>query len=444
MPYSRAVRHAFSISDRPHLSYRYTISSVAIDVTTSRIISVESGAARLHDFPLIQNDLEPRSSQLTLSFTNNYQGSPVFAYLSGRDSAGSIVFLTTNGTWYYPVLSSGAGHQRVDPLAILLPLNEYSPHLDVTIPDSLISGRVWVATGELPFYISTNDGATAMQLIEPSVYNDEDPSAVVSWGFLELTYTEGVDVYANLSFVDFVGFLLGLFLTLADGTVQTVAGPHKDAVSGMCNALRVQATQDNHPWDELCVVDRDSQPIRIVSPSKTANASLLQGYYAHYVDRVWDRYTSQDLFINTQSDAGLVPCRVSEEVLRCQGDNRGYSRPSEADIWGCSSGPFAIAEEDNAIHRAVVPRLCAAFTRSTLLVDGGAVQPSVNSGQYYAESPTNHYSRLVHQFLADGKGYAFPYDDVDVDGANAAGVVSGSNPQRLEIIVGGSLGNQRI
>ncbi|KAI1370353.1 glucanase B [Hypoxylon crocopeplum] len=373
--------------------------------------------------------LESRSSQLTLSFTNNYQESPVFAYLSGRDSAGSIVFLTTNGTWYYPVSPSGTSHQRVDPLAILLPLNEDSPHLNVTIPESLISGRVWVATGELPFYVSTNGGATAMQLVEPSVYNEDDPSAAVNWGFLELTYTEELDVYANLSFVDFVGFLLGLSLTLADGTVQTVAGLYQDALSGICNALRIQATQDSHSWDELCVVDRNSQPIRIVSPSKIANASLLQDYYAHYVDQVWD------------NDAGLVSCRVSEKMLRCQGDNRGYTRPSEIDIWGCSTGPFAIAGEDNMIHRAVVPRLCAAFTRSTLLVDGGTVQPSVDSSQYYVGSPTNHYSRLVHQFLADGRGYAFPYDDVDIDGANTAGVVSGSNPQRLEIILGGVLGN---
>lgn len=99
-------------------------------------------------------------------------------------------------------------------------------------------------------------------------------------------------------------------------------------------------------------------------------------------------------------------------------------------------GTFAITAEDNAVHRAIVPRLCAAFTRTTLLVDGGTVQPSVNSSQYYLDNLTNHYSRLVHEFLADGKGYAFPYDDVDANGANTAGVLSGTNAQRLEIIIG--------
>ncbi|CAJ2508656.1 Uu.00g136820.m01.CDS01 [Anthostomella pinea] len=67
----------------------------------------------------------------------------------------------------------------------------------------------------------------------------------------------------------------------------------------------------------------------------------------------------------------MVVCRVTDNILYCDGDNRGYARPTEADNWGCNTGPFAILEEDNAVH-----------------------QPSANRRLYYTENPTNHYSRM--------------------------------------------------
>ncbi|CAJ2508685.1 Uu.00g137110.m01.CDS01, partial [Anthostomella pinea] len=53
----------------------------------------------------------------------------------------------------------------------------------------------------------------------------------------------------------------------------------------------------------------------------------------------------------------MVVCRVTDNILYYDGDNRGHARPNEADIWGCNTGPFAILEEDNAVHRAMVPIL---------------------------------------------------------------------------------------
>jgi hypothetical protein len=134
----------------------------------------------------------------------------------------------------------------------------------------------------------------------------------------------------------------------------------------------------------------------------------------------------------------LVGCNVQGgSNLFCAGDNRSYSKPSAQDIFGCNSGPFAIIDGDNAIHQAVVPRLCAAFNRGTLLETGGNVQPSLSSDFYYLTSPNNHYSRIVHQHEADGLGYAFAYDDVNPDGENQAGLVAGPDPQLLHIVVGG-------
>ena len=57
---------------------------------------------------------------------------------------------------------------------------------------------------------------------------------------------------------------------------------------------------------------------------------------------------------------------------------------------------------------------------------------------FYLDSPTNHYSRIVHEASIDGKGYAFPYDDVTApDQPNVAGTVQDSEPRLLTLAVGG-------
>ena len=136
-----------------------------------------------------------------------------------------------------------------------------------------------------------------------------------------------------------------------------------------------------------------------------------------------------------------MACTVSDGTLICAGDNRGYAQPTAADIFGCNSGPFAIESGDNGVHFAVVPRLCAGFDRSTLLLSGGNNQPDgVTASDYYSTTPTNWFAKLVHDQEIDGLGYAFAYDDVSPDGSTGVSgdVVDGSGaPQLLKVIIGG-------
>ena len=107
-------------------------------------------------------------------------------------------------------------------------------------------------------------------------------------------------------------------------------------------------------------------------------------------------------------------------------------------IFGCASGPFAIIDSDNDIHRAVVPRLCAAFNRGTLLIPGGDVQPSLPPKIYYTSTTHNWYSAFVHGSEARRRGYAFPYDDVTPSiRYNTAGLLAAPAPAVLTVIVGG-------
>ena len=377
------------------------------------------------------------TQNLRFSLQNNFGGGNLNAYVTGLDPNNALVMLSPDGTFYYP---DPAGSASPVPITanVAIPLNGQGQTTEFTLPDYISSGRVWIAQGDLQFF--TVQAASGPQLVEPSAVNPDDPSAGINWGFVELTNTADGGVYANISYVDFVGLVLGMSLTGGDGSVQTAQGLRPTAVTDICNDLKTQAASDGQPWDKLCVTDSAGNPLRVLAPNDylSIDPSAWADYYTDYVNQVWTQYTGAPLTINTQGAAGNVTCQVSGGSLTCGGgDNRGYAQPTVGDIWGCNSGPFAIAADDNDVHKAVVPRLCAAFERTTLLIPGGDVQPGVGRDQYYMNSPTNHYSRVVHSYEIDGRGYAFSYDDVNPDGQNESGVVSDPNPQLLEIIIGG-------
>ncbi|KAH7115562.1 hypothetical protein EDB81DRAFT_669104 [Dactylonectria macrodidyma] len=372
---------------------------------------------------------------LPLKFVNNYNGGAVNAYISGLDPNGAVVFVASNGSLIYP--SSGGSIVPVQVTQnIAIPMASSGHTLELTLPISMSSGRIYFSEGAMSFYMMSI--GTGDCLVQPSLTNLQDANVGLKWGFVEFTYTGGI-IYANISYVDFVGMILGILLTVTDGTTQSAAGLEADSVINICNDLVTQTGADGYPWSSMCLANTTGTPIRVLSPGNFyyLNADAFAKYWHSYVDQVWAQYTTSILTINTQTDYRDVSCTVSGDELVCNGDNRGYVKPSANDIWGCNTGPFAIMDGDNTIHKAVVPRLCAAFARSTLLLDGGNVQPSLNSASYYTIDPTNHYSRVIHQYEVDGKGYAFPYDDVNPDGnENASGIVSSGNVANLTIYIG--------
>jgi len=118
-----------------------------------------------------------------------------------------------------------------------------------------------------------------------------------------------------------------------------------------------------------------------------------------------------------------------------------FTKPSAADIFSCSTGPFASPASTDANQAEmldIIPRLAAAFNRSTLLID--SVQPDDEVvSSYYQNTITNHYSRIVHAANLDNLGYCFPYDDVaPSDGNNVSGEVNDGSPSVFTVTVGGS------
>src|ERR1700722_18255934 len=145
-------------------------------------------------------------------------------------------------------------------------------------------------------------------------------------------------------------------------------------------------------------------------------------------------YESSTLTVDTQASYGSVTGKGTGGLLTFPGIG-SFARPTTADIFSCSTGPFSTAGASGP-ELAIIPRLAAAFNRSTLLTDSS--QPNgENPAGYYANAITNHYARIVHATEAGGLGYAFPYDDVTPDGGvNQAGPVSSGSPAGLEITLG--------
>ncbi|KAI2631147.1 glycoside hydrolase family 64 protein [Xylaria nigripes] len=380
-------------------------------------------------------------NKLKLEIVNNFSSEPMYLYITGQDKNGVACFVDSSGKFYYPNAGGSAVPKPIEG-SIATALGQKGSTTIVTIPDFLISSRIWVSEGKLQFN-TVADAIGGSAIVEPSVSNPQDPSASVKWGFVEFNWSDE-QIYANISYVDWVGLSMGMGLTLASGETQVVRGLKASAVENICQDLKTQHSKDHAGWDSLCVVSNNTntsssgEVLRVLSPNLylADHIEWQSNYYTNYIDQVWKKYTTTDLTINTQTGAGKVACRVSGNQMTCIGDNRSYPKPTIVDIYGCNSGPFAIIGSDNDIHRAVVPRLCAAFQRSTFLLSGGNVQPSLPASKYYAADPTNHYSRIVHKYEQNGLGYAFSYDDVNPGGENAAGTVAGANPTSLKVTVG--------
>lgn len=368
-------------------------------------------------------------NQLRIALVNDSDSSNLHAYVTGIaiQQGGERCLLKADGhSLYFPGAVDAVGTPPKEDCAI--PLGKPGNTVVVTIPQ-IAGGRIWIADGHLTFVL--NPAGNAAALVEPSVLNPADPNAKVNFAFAEFTLNDA-QLYANISYVDFVPRLpVALTLKEGNGHEQHVAGMAPDGIDKMAHAMQEQAQRDGKPWGKL-VVPGEHGPLRILNATHgDAVGASFDGYFEPYVKKVWEKYSSSELHINTQAAPGIVSGKVNSGKLQFQGE--AFDAPSTADILGCNSGPFTTGS--SAVRNAIIPRLAAAFVRSTLLVTDN--QPSAPN-TFYTVAPTNYYAAFVHQFNKDHKGYAFAYDDVQPDGGeDQSGKVNGGDPKLFVVTVGG-------
>ena len=154
---------------------------------------------------------------------------------------------------------------------------------------------------------------------EPSVTNPSDPNIGIQWDFAELTYNDA-QLFANISFVDFVCIPVALGLTDGSGNSQTVEGLPGGGLDTVCAGLTTQANADGAGWNNL-IVTSNGQNLRALSPTNgiVMNSSLFSGYFGSYVSQVWQKYQSATLTVDTQASFGTVTGQVTGGELTFAG-----------------------------------------------------------------------------------------------------------------------------
>ena len=110
--------------------------------------------------------------------------------------------LTPSGSFYY-LPDIGSLLPQALTAGIAIPLPPQGQSLEITIPGYIEGARVWFADGRLDFAVVSSVNGSAF--VEPTAVRRNDGSADTNWGFMELTYVADYGLFANLSFVDFVG-----------------------------------------------------------------------------------------------------------------------------------------------------------------------------------------------------------------------------------------------
>lgn len=365
---------------------------------------------------------------LNIDIQNKISSDQVYAYITGLalENGNHVCLIKSDGkTPYYPDSPTNTCTPLSENCSI--PLGPAGSTTTITIPQ-LAGGRIWFSIGkELTFLV--NPGPA---IVEPSVTNPSDPNIHIDWAFCEFTFANS-QIYANISYVDFVSLPVAMSMTPEDGEVQTVLGLKADGLASICAGLEDQNRKDSSDWHKL-IYEFEGKRLRVLSPNNgivMSGGNMFQGYYDAYVDEVWKKYGASDLTVDTQAQWGKLTARVFDESLKFEGIG-SFGKPSTSDIFGCSSGPFA--SNEGALG-PLTARICAGLNRSTLLSND--VHPNNEKvSEYYKHEVTNHYARLVHEANVDGRGYAFPYDDVPAPGGvDQSGFVNGS-PKSFVVTIG--------
>jgi hypothetical protein len=370
---------------------------------------------------------------LQLALQNRTNSSNVFAYITGLsiNDGNRPIFIQADGRTVYSPPSPNK------PLAsvaadVAIPLGAPGNTVTASIP-KIAGGRIWfVIDARLTFFV--NPGPN---IVNPSVTNPSDPNYNLNWTFAEFTYNDQ-QLFANISYVDFISIPVALTLNTTNSGTLSVPGMGADGFQRVVDEMRAQSRRDGKPWDQL-IYAPNGKPLRVLNPTNllAQNGNAWSNYWDGYVTAVWNKYRNEDMIINTQAAAGNIRGRVVGNELQL-GAAGSFSRPSSSDIFTCSTGPFQTGQ--NLARDGVIPRLAAAFNRSQLLNTAGDQFPNGgNPSMYYQDVTTNHYSRAVHAVQKDGRGYAFPYDDVVPDGGqDVAGTLHAGNPTLFTLAVGGN------
>jgi Beta-1,3-glucanase/Ricin-type beta-trefoil lectin domain len=336
---------------------------------------------------------------LPVSFANRTgRGDAVYLYVIGTNlSTGKLGYVNAGGA--FTAWPAGANPPSAAPdVAIGGPGNGGSTTLNV--PKN-ISGRIYFSLGEKLKFFLTPDG-----LVQPAPWAGADPNSKILFDWSEFTYNDS-GLWLNSSQVDMFALPHTVSVNGVAGSQSTgtlVANGRDNVINGMKAAGLGGAVTTRS----------DGTVLRVLSPGKAADAGAISSTYLDpYITSAWNAYAGKTLTVVPFSDQpntkyfGKTSGTTMTFTNASGAKVASFQKPSSSNVWGCDGNLGA--PNDNVVG-PIARTLCAALTRGTLgTVD---TQPSTDAAQFYQNNPTDVYAKLVHANMADGKAYAFAFDDV--------------------------------
>ena len=346
------------------------------------------------------------------------RGEPVYLYVLGVDlGSGRLGYVDAGGAFHaWP--AGGSPPTPAPDVAIGGPGNGGSTTLQ--IPRGL-SGRLYFSFGQKLAFSVASDGG----LVQPAPWAAGDPNRDILFDWSEFTYNDS-GLFINSSQVDMFAVPHTVSVTSSSGATRSTGTPVADGRDAVINGIKAQPG-----WGGSVYTRGDGTVLRVLAPGKAAEAGALSGNYLDpYINSAWNAYTGKTLTVVPFADQPNTRFfgRTSGTVMHFT-DSSGrevasFNRPSSANVWGCDG---ALGAPNDQVVGPIARTLCAALNRGTLgTVD---TQPSTDAGQFYRNDPTNQYARLIHANMADGKAYAFAFDDV----GNFESLVNDGDPRSAGI-----------
>ncbi|MFI5936344.1 beta-1,3-glucanase family protein [Actinoplanes sp. NPDC051494] len=362
----------------------------------------------------------PASNVLPVNVTNNTgRTDAVFLYLLGVNlTTGKLGYVNSAGTF---TAWTGGASTPVPAPDVSIPGPANGASTTIKMPKNL-SGRLYMSFGKKLDFRLTNDG-----LVQPAPWAGGDPNHDILFDWSEFTLNDS-GLWLNSSQVDMFAVPHIVSVQGGDGktskTGEVKAGGRKKVID------TIKAQPD---FAKSVVTGADGTVLRVLAPGKAADAGLMSATYLDpYITKAWNAYTGKTLTVvpfGDQPNTKFFGKTAGNIMNFTDGTGKtvaSFTKPSTANVWGCDG---ALGAPNDLVVGPIARTLCAAMQRTTLgTLD---TQPSGTAADFYKGEPTNHYAKVIHDQMVDGKAYAFAFDDVQ----NQESLVHSGDPRQAGIIM---------
>lgn len=378
---------------------RHSLRPTRRRLTAASVTAAAIAAGSLVAGPAARAETVSDSIPLTLQNTSG-TGEQVYVYVIGTDLASGEQGYADESGAFHAWPDGGEPPVPAPDASFTGPADGESK----TIQLPKFSGRVYFSYGEKLDFRLAEGG-----LVQPAVQNPDDPNHDKLFNWTEYTLNDD-GLWLNSTQVDMFSAPYSVGLTGGDGSTQETGELKSGGYQAVIDGLKARGGG----WEGLVQSRDDGTPLRVLAPGHAVgNGSLPADVMDDYINRVWDKYTDETLTVTPFKDQ---PDTVFHGTVN--GDSMDFTdgsgavvtsfdKPDSDSVFGCYKKLDAPNDE---VRGPISRTLCAGFNRTTLLTN--SEQPDADDSDFYQEDVTNHYARLVHDQMRNGRAYAFAFDDV--------------------------------